>query len=299
MRKFIILIMVIGLVGSASAAEVTYHFAAQITGYDDATGIFGQLGYTDSMPLEGTITYDPEAVVTNSYPLATMTMSLYYDQGLLAFSNQAYEWEGGGSRLWVIKSYVQGADGVPFHTMEIQTTQAGLVNSSGETVEGIAEVAQKVTLENEGWNVTLPEELVLGNSGHYNMSILKADGSGSTLSATITAIMSEDEYNASQLPPDIEDDAGAGAVRAQLKPQFRTRKNETLYKRIKSANDKLKDGNPSNDKAAMKELQAFNRQVEKRMARNEIKAEEYQAFQEQLAPVKGDGDVSDRGKKKK
>ena len=37
MRKLIILLFVIGFVGSASAAEVTYHFTAQIYIYSDGS----------------------------------------------------------------------------------------------------------------------------------------------------------------------------------------------------------------------------------------------------------------------
>ena len=294
MRKLMILILVMGLVGTASAADVTYHFTAQIKGYSDGTGIFGQLGYNENMTIEGTITIDPEATALYVYQPDDVGGFGWYGDGRVAFANQGYEWEEDCKENLLITNFAAvDSAGMPYHRTELLVTQARL-----NQVEGIQLVSQKVILENDGLDVSIPADLNLGSYAEYVATILTDQGE-SSLTATITSIMDGDEYAASQVQPDITVEPGVVAARVQQKPQFRTRKNETLYKRIRNANDKLHDDNPNNDKAAMSELRAFYSQVEKRKAQGGIDPKESEAFDQLLAPVKEDEHLSGQGKKKK
>ncbi|MCG6910648.1 MAG: hypothetical protein LJE94_11060 [Deltaproteobacteria bacterium] len=309
MRKFVIFMLIMGLVGSAGAAEVTYHFTANIDKYTDSTGLFEELGYSGDMIIEGTISYDPEAVATYSYvsQAGDKGMALYYDQGYVTFSHQVYEWLGDSEKLWYIETYASGNPdespppySYPYHTIKIKTSQASL-----NEIVGVSEVAQVVYLVYNGWNMTMPAELTLGIDGKYFLSIKRQimsesgviDEISSDLTATITSIMDAEEYAASKEEVVNSDETDNPAQKA-LENQERCHKYTVLKKRIEKAIEKLDDGNISNYKAARRELEVYRRQAEKWESQDKISAEE---CENPIAFIPNNITVSSaaKGKKKK
>ena len=154
MRKFILLVFIIGFVGSASAAADTYYFTAEISGFSDGTGIFSDLGYTANMPLKGTIIIDPEieATKTNLTPSESGAFG-WWPTGVIEFENQNYEWSTGFSPSLLIINYVSDRQ------TDISTKQGSL-----EINPDVTMVVQQITLKHDGLDASIPSDLSLSGN---------------------------------------------------------------------------------------------------------------------------------------
>jgi hypothetical protein len=188
MRKLIILVFIIGFVGSASAAEVTYHFTAQIYAYSDGAEIFSKLKYSDDMPLKGTITIDPETepILDNLNDPYVSGAYGKWDTGVIMFENQGYSWLGTSTRNLLIMNLQSG------HTViQMWTKQFSLDANPdiSEVLQEVSEVMQMITGTNDGLDASMPDSLNLGISPEYIVQIKKRDGSISQFKAKIRSIM--------------------------------------------------------------------------------------------------------------
>ena len=198
MRKLFILLFIIGFVGSASAAEVTYKFTAKIYAYSDGSEIFSKLKYSADMPLKGTITIDPEIepILDN---LDDPYVSGAYGQwgtGVIVFENQGYPWLDASTRNLLIFNLPSG-----LHRTQMWTKQFSLDANPdiSEVLQEVSEVMQMITLTNDGLDASMPNDLNLGDSPEYTVKIKRrvppADGQTtgiqltSLFKAKITSIM--------------------------------------------------------------------------------------------------------------
>ena len=188
MRKLIILLFIIGFVGSASAAEVTYKFTAKIYAYSDGSEIFSKLKYSADMPLKGTITIDPEIdpILDN---LSDPYVSGAYGQwgtGVIVFENQGYPWLAASTRNLLIFNLPSG-----LHRTKMWTKQFSLDANPeiSEVLQEVSEVMQMITLTNDGLDASMPNDLNLGDSPAYTVQIKRRGGSISQFKANITSIM--------------------------------------------------------------------------------------------------------------
>jgi hypothetical protein len=191
MRKLIILLFIIGFVGSASAAEVTYHFTAQIYIYSDGSEIFSKLKYSAGMPLKGTITIDPEAepILNNLNDPYVSGAYGKWSTGVIMFENQGYPWLDASTRNLLILNLPTG-----LHMTQMWTKQFSM-----DANPDISEVMQMITLTNDGLDAGMPNDLNLGDSPEYTVQIKRrvppADGQTtgiqmtSLFKAKITSIM--------------------------------------------------------------------------------------------------------------
>lgn len=156
MRKFILLVFIIGFIGSAGAAAAdTYNFTAEISDYTDGAGIFSELGYTANMPLKGTITIDPEieALQTNLTPSQSGAFG-WWPTGVIEFENQKYEWITGFSPSLLIINYVSDRQ------TDISTKQGSL-----DTNPNVTMVVQQITLKHDGLDASMPSDLsIIGST---------------------------------------------------------------------------------------------------------------------------------------
>ena len=184
MRKFIILVFIISFAGSASAAEVTYNFTAEIYSYSDKSGIFSELGYSADMPLKGTITIDPETV-----PLVThLDPSVYgafgwWNTGVVRFENQGFSWLDTCNRSLMIVNYSS------YRQTEIKTKQASLNDNPD-----ISLVTHTITLKNDGLDANMPSDLSVGSFSEYFVRIDKNGIPAAFFKANITSIVKAQEY---------------------------------------------------------------------------------------------------------
>jgi hypothetical protein len=170
MRKLIILLFIIGFVGSASAAEVTYHFTAQIYAYSDGSEIFSKLKYSADMPLKGTITIDPEAepILDNlDDPYASGAYG-QWGTGVIIFENQGYPWLDASTRNLLTFNLPSG-----HHRIQMWTKQFKLDANPdiSEVFQEVFEVMQMITLTNDGLDASMPNDLNLGDSPTYTVQI--------------------------------------------------------------------------------------------------------------------------------
>lgn len=180
MRKLIVLIFIIGFVGSAGAAEVTYHFTAEIYAHsDEQTGIFSELGYSYDLPLKGKITIDTETepmLGDLTYPHLPGAYGLW-ETGAIMFQNQGYTWLDTCTRKLMIMNLSSG------HRMMQMWTKQFRLDANPE----VTEVLQTITLTNDGLDASMPENLNLGINPEYTVQIKKG-GLFSVFKARITSI---------------------------------------------------------------------------------------------------------------
>ena len=163
MRKFIILVFILGFIGSAGAAEKTYVFTANMSNvYVDGAEIFSELGYYQGMPLKGTITIDTEAEPINTDPNAG-----FWDTGFVKFEKQGYTWLDACTRNLYISSF-SGQK-----IIQIWTKQFSLVVDPEVPVPGELEVQQMVILTSDGQDANMPDDLSMGVSSEYIVQIKK------------------------------------------------------------------------------------------------------------------------------
>lgn len=184
MRKIIILVFIISFVGSASAAEVTYHFTAEIYKYSDKSGIFSKLGYSADMPLKGTITIDPE-----TEPLRTHLDPYVYgafgwwNTGVILFENQGYSWLDTCNRSLLISNYPS------YRRTEISTKQHSLNDNPD-----VSFVMHKITLKNDELDAGMPNDLNVGDFSEYFVRIDKDGIPFTFFKANITSIVKVEGY---------------------------------------------------------------------------------------------------------
>ena len=183
MKKFIMLVFIICFVGSASAAEVKYHFTADIYDFRDDAEILVGMGYSDDMPLIGTISIDPEIEGRiNGDPFEPDGWG-FWTTGVIRFENQGYDWLDSCGRY----VYIQNAS--TDHEIKILTKQ-GDPNVNPDDPE----MMQVITLTIDGLDASMPTDLDLGNSPQYVFQVTKAGGLISSFTANITTIMNAEEY---------------------------------------------------------------------------------------------------------
>lgn len=192
------MVFIIGFVGSASAAEVTYQFTAQIYAYSDGSEIFSKLKYSAYMPLKGTIKIDPESIPIRDNLDDPYISGAYgwWDTGVTMFENQGYPWLDACKRNLLIMNLPSG-----HHKIQIWTKQFSLDANPdiSEVLQEVSEVMQMITLTNDGLDASMPNDLNLGDSPEYIVQIKRnvppAEGqtAGSSLTslfkAKITSIM--------------------------------------------------------------------------------------------------------------
>ena len=186
MRKFVILIFIIGFIGSASAAEVTYNFTAGIQTYVDDSGIFSELGYSNGMPLNGTITINTETapLITpygGQYDIGAVR---YYDTGIIQFENQNYDWLPSSSPTLLVVNKSETY-------RETTITTIHNISSTPEIIPGVTYVEQKITLRNLGLDASMPENLEVGFAAEYFVKITRG-GISSWFLATVDDITNAD-----------------------------------------------------------------------------------------------------------
>ena len=170
MRKLIILLFVIGFVGSASAAEVTYQFTAQIYAYSDGSEIFSKLKYSAGMPLKGTITIDPEIepILDNLNDPYVSGAYAKWGTGVIVFENQGYPWLDASTRNLLTLNLPSG-----HHRIQMWTKQFKMDANPdiSEVFQEVFEVMQMITLTNDGLDASMPNNLNLGDSPTYSVQI--------------------------------------------------------------------------------------------------------------------------------
>ncbi len=191
MRKFILLVFIIGFVGSASAAEVTYNFTAEIYTYSDDSGIFSELGYSANMPLKGTITIDPETEPQIYLASDVPTAFRWWRTGVIMFENQGYTWLDTCSRSLLIVNDLSN------HQIDISTKQESLDGNSLVT-----SVLQKITLINDGLDASMPTDLNVGSFSDYFVKI-ENNGTSSWFKAKIVSIEKAEEIITADSAEDI------------------------------------------------------------------------------------------------
>ncbi|MBW2614000.1 MAG: hypothetical protein JRE12_16810, partial [Deltaproteobacteria bacterium] len=198
MRKFIISVFIAGFIaGSANAEMLEFHFTANINSYVDGSGIFSELGYSDSMAVEGTFTIETETESDINFlePDEFSAIRLWRT-GTVMFNNQGYAWvEAPSSTLAVFND-----PSTLFHQTDIRTGQDNLTD-----FPGVKMVAQKITLNNDGLDASMPTDFNLGISSEFIVEIEKTGEPVSIFWASITSIMNAEEYAASQAEPTIEE----------------------------------------------------------------------------------------------
>ena len=195
MRKFIILVFIISFVGSASAAEVTYHFTAEIYSYSDKLGIFSEMGYSADMPLKGTITIDPETGPLRTYldPYVYGAFG-WWDTGVILFENQGYSWLDTCNRSLLIVNYSS------YRRTEITTQQRSLNDNPDVSL-----VLHKITLKNDELDASMPNDLNVGNFSEYFVRFDKDGISSAFFKANITSIVKAEGYtNSAEQIVDME-----------------------------------------------------------------------------------------------
>ena len=260
MRKIILLILMVGFVaGTAGAEQLTFNFRAEIDSYSDYTGMFEALGYDSIGEFTGTFTIDTDANarVEPLDPFACYAYS-WWDTGDVKLTNQGFGWTEAPNQTLVVYNMpvTSSTDPSAYRRTDVKQEQGGLAD-----FPDVNYVSILISLKNEGWDASMPTDFNVGASGQLIFNIETKENS-SLIEATITEIVSAEE----------EEEAGTGGVmtrdleQTQEEIQFSSRKNETLYKRIKQALGKLdvNDGNPNNDHAACRELEVFERQYRKR-----------------------------------
>jgi len=184
MRKFIMLVFIIGFIGSASAAEVTYHFTAEIYDYSDDAEILKEMGYSADMPLKGTIAIDPELEPLKEYLDTNLVFAFrWWDTGVITFEDQGYFWLDDISRYLFIQNYSTD------HEIKIMTKQGDLTVNPDDS-----EIIQMVILTIDGLDASMPSDLDLGDSPQYIVEVTKAGGLVSSFKANIIDIMNAEEY---------------------------------------------------------------------------------------------------------
>lgn len=206
MRKLIVLIFIIGFVGSAGAAEVTYHFTAEfqldLNGekiFSDGAEIFSEMGYSKDMELKGTITYDPEiqGVTYSPVPDAPDAAALpnawgFWTTGVIVFENQRYSWLDNCNR------YIKIQNSSTDHTIKISTKQGNPTNPDDP------EMMQVITATIDGLDASMPSDLDLGDSAQYIVQFTKSPGKFSFFKANITIIPAEEYNNSADQSVEIE-----------------------------------------------------------------------------------------------
>lgn len=184
MKKFIMLVFIICFVGSASAAEVTYHFTAEIYDYRDDAEIFSEMGYSADMPLKGTITIDPELEPLRFYLEPHLAGAFnWWNTGVITFEDQGYFWLDSCNRYFFIQNYSTD------HEIKIMTKQGNPIVNPDDP-----EMIQMITLRIDGLDASMPSDFDLGNSPQYVFQITTASGLISIFNANIIEIMNEEEY---------------------------------------------------------------------------------------------------------
>lgn len=195
MRKLIILLFVIGFVGSASAAEVTYNFTAEIpeNSYFDDSGIFSELGYSKDMPLKGTITIDPEIIPGAISPDTSEAGAFgYWETGVIMFENQGYPWLDTFSPSLVI------VNASSYHKIDITTMQD--ISLDGNS--SVSSVLQNITLINDWLDASMPSDLNVGSSSDYFVKIMN-NGTSSWFKAQITSIEKAEQIETAASAEDV------------------------------------------------------------------------------------------------
>jgi len=293
MRKFIISVFIAGFIaGSANAEMLEFHFTANINSYSDDSGVFSELGYSDSMAIEGTVSIDTatEESFISPDPLAVGAFG-WWKTGLVVFEKQGFTWiDVSTQTLLVVNNPATVDPPIPLHhETNIGTSQASL---NGADI--IQSVNQKVILKNGEWDVNMPMDLNLDLFSEFLVEIINTNGHRSIFRAAITSIMNAEEYAASQVEPTIEEDLGE-LKRKIKKLNLKKKEKNVLQKRIKKASAKY-EGNTRNIKGAVSELHAFNRQLEKKISKGKLTEGEYNACKDLLDDSVA---VIERMKKKK
>ncbi len=293
MRKFIILVFIAGFIaGSANAEMIDFHFTANINSYSDDSGVFSELGYSDSMAIEGTVSIDTatEESFISPDPLAVGSFG-WWKTGLVVFEKQGFTWiDVSTQTLLVVNNPATVDPPIPLH----HETNIGTSQASLNGLADIQSVNQKVILKNGEWDVNMPMDLNLDLFSEFLVEIINTNGHGSIFRAAITSIMNAEEYAASQAEPTIEEELDE-LKRKIKKLNLQKEEKNALQKRIKKASAKY-EGNTRNIKGAVSELQAFIRQLEKKISKGKLTEGEYNACKDLLDDSVA---VVDRMKKKK